>query len=224
VGAVVDHVGGPDTEGDEELVASNDNTTDDSGGALRLVHGDGDTEGTNTHTSDKTANGELSPVGSRRDFDDHADGAEEGRGGDCHSASKSVGELSNSEGADQGTGAEHRDDGTLAGDVEPVGNTVAADFGGVVCEFTETTLVIGHLEVTGNLTRSVAEHETSDGGDKTEEDGDEGDLLVITRKLIVAGVSGVGEGRRGLLELGGLVGLPLRTLEEGHVGLGVECI
>ena len=224
MGAVVDHVGGPDTEGDEELVASNDNTTDDSGGALRLVHGDGDTEGTNTHTSDKTANGELSPVGSRRDFDDHADGAEEGRGGDCHSASKSVGELSNSEGADQGTGAEHRDDGTLAGDVEPVGNTVAADFGGVVCEFTETTLVIGHLEVTGNLTRSVAEHETSDGGDKTEEDGDEGDLLVITRKLIVAGVSGVGEGRRGLLELGGLVGLPLRTLEEGHVGLGVECI
>jgi len=220
VGAVVDHVSGPDTEGDEELVASNDDTADDSGSALRLVHGDSDTESTNTHTGDETANGELSPVGSRGDFDDHANGTEEGGGGDRHSASKSVGELSNSEGADEGTGAEHRDDGTLAGDIEPVGNTVVANLGGVVGEFTKTTLVVGHLEVTGNLTRSVAEHETTDGGDKTKEDGDEGDLLVRARELIVARMSGVGQRRRGLLELGGLVGLPLRTLEEGHGCLG----
>jgi len=78
VGTEVDHVSGPDTESDEELVASNDDTTDDGGGALRLVHGNGDTEGANTHTSDQTANSELSPVVSRGNFDDHANGAEEG--------------------------------------------------------------------------------------------------------------------------------------------------
>lgn len=60
-------------------------------------------------------------------------------------------------------------------------------------------------------------HETTDTGNETEEDRNEGDLLVRGRELIVAGASSVGQRRRGLLQLGGLVGLTLPTLEERHV-------
>lgn len=60
-------------------------------------------------------------------------------------------------------------------------------------------------------------HVTTHTGNETKEDGDEGHLLLGRRELIVAGVRGVGQRRRGLLQLGGLVGLSLRTLEERHV-------
>ena len=59
-------------------------------------------------------------------------------------------------------------------------------------------------------------HETTHTGDQTKEDGNEGDLLAGARELVVAGMCGVGHGRRGLLELRSLAGLALGALEERH--------
>lgn len=42
VGSPVNNLGCPDAESDKELVARDDETSDDGGGALRLVHGDSD--------------------------------------------------------------------------------------------------------------------------------------------------------------------------------------
>jgi hypothetical protein len=42
VGAPVNHLSSPDTESDKELVARDDKTSNDGGGALGLVHGDSD--------------------------------------------------------------------------------------------------------------------------------------------------------------------------------------
>lgn len=154
VGAVVDHVGGPDTEGDEELVASNDHTTNDGGSALRLVHRDGDRESTNTHTSDETTDGRLSPAGLGGDFDDHANHAPEGREGNCQLATSGVRNFSNGERANEGTSTEKRDNGTLADSVESV---LSLRF----VPLAETACVIGHIEVTGNLTRGVTEPDDS---------------------------------------------------------------
>jgi hypothetical protein len=58
------------------------------------------------------------------------------------------------------------------------------------------------------LTRSITEHETTDGGNETHEDGHEGDLASRDRKLVVTG---------GGLDLTSGHGLGLSTLgEETH--------
>jgi hypothetical protein len=154
-------------------------------------------------------------VGGGGDLNDQTNGNPESGSGDSHSAAESVCELANNEGSDESTSAKHRNDGTLASGVENEVGGVAD--GRVVGVFTEATLVVGHLEVTRDLTRGVTEHETTNGGDETEEDSDKGDLLLGSREFIVAGVSSVGQRRRGLLELGSVVRIPLRTLEERHV-------
>lgn len=148
VGTVVDHVGSPDTEGNEELVASNDDTADDGGGALRLVHGDSDTERTDTDTSDETADSELSPVRGGRDLDDHTDHHAERRDRDGELASKGVRDLRDGERTDERSSAEHRNDSTLASGIERVALSVP---------FTESAGVVLHVEVSRDLTGGVAE-------------------------------------------------------------------
>ena len=62
VGTQVDEVGQEDTEGDEQLVATDHGTTDVTGGTLTLVHGDEQGAGTNTQTSGPTTHDHLDPV------------------------------------------------------------------------------------------------------------------------------------------------------------------
>lgn len=138
--AEVDHVRGPDTESNEELVASNKDTTDGARSGLSLVHGDDDGKSTNTDTIDETTGSELAPRGAGRDLDDDTDGSPEGEEGDTELASDDIGESTSDQGTDGGTTTEKSSDGTLAVGAEVVGTV------GVL--LTETSEVVGHLEVT----------------------------------------------------------------------------
>ena len=72
------------------------------------------------------------------------------------------------------------------------------------------------LNHTRDLTRSITEHETTDRGNKTHEDGHESDLASRGRKLMVVGSR---------LDLTSGHGLGLSTLgEETHGEDGLECL
>lgn len=140
VGAVVDHVRGPDTEGDKELVAGDENTTDDTRSGLSLVHGDDNGKSTNADTVDETASGELAPGSAGRDLDDDTDGGPEGKERDGVLAANDIGKSTSDKRTNSGTTTEEGSDCALA-----VG---AEDVGTIALELTEALKVVGHLEVT----------------------------------------------------------------------------
>jgi hypothetical protein len=92
--AVVDHVCGPDTECDEQLVRGDGGTTDALGDRLGLVHGDNSGESPDTETSSQAAHGKLNPDVFARDFDNHSSDVEEGGPGDCKTTTEGVSERS----------------------------------------------------------------------------------------------------------------------------------
>jgi hypothetical protein len=101
--AVVDHVGSPDTEGDQQLVRTDSRTTDALGNRLGLVHGDDGGQGSNTQTSSKAAHGELDPDTLASDLDDHTDDVEEGRTGDSETTTVGVGKGCRAQTSEKGT-------------------------------------------------------------------------------------------------------------------------
>lgn len=72
-GTPVDHLSSPDTKRDEELICRNEDTSNDGGRTLTLVHGNHDRKRSNSKTCNKSTDGELNPMRRRRDFDDGTD-------------------------------------------------------------------------------------------------------------------------------------------------------
>jgi hypothetical protein len=66
----VDDVRNEDTEGDHELVRSDDGTANFTGRSLRLEHGNTDTEVANTKTSDEATHHHVNPASHGSDLDD----------------------------------------------------------------------------------------------------------------------------------------------------------
>lgn len=120
LGTVVDHLSRPDTEGDEQLVRSNEDTTDDPWSRLRLVHWHDDGEGANTNTVNTTTNGELGPRVLRGDLDNCTNHGEESGDGDGETTTDDISHLSGNKGSDKGTSAEQRSNGTLPDSSEVV--------------------------------------------------------------------------------------------------------
>lgn len=143
VGREVDNLGEPDTESDEELVGGDNDTADDGGTGLGLVHGNDDGEGTDTDAVNEAADGELVPLGGGRDLDDDTNAGEEGKERDGHATAESVGELAGSESTDETADTQETDNGTLASGAEDVG---------AILGLTEALHEVFHQEETGNLT------------------------------------------------------------------------
>lgn len=76
------HVGEPNTKGDEQLVRSNDSSTNLLGNTLGLVHGNGGGESANSQSGDQSTNGKLCPNSFTGDLDDNTNNVEESRCGD----------------------------------------------------------------------------------------------------------------------------------------------
>jgi hypothetical protein len=140
VGSEVDHVRGPDTEGDEKLVAGNEDTTNDTGGGLSLVHRDDDGQGTDTDTVNEATGSELAPGAGGGDFDNDTDGSPESEERDTELATDDICESTGDKRTDSGTTTEKGSDGTLAVSAEVVGTI------GVL--LTETLKEVRHLPVT----------------------------------------------------------------------------
>lgn len=90
--AVVDHVCGPDTECDEQLVRGDSSTTDALGDRLGLVHGNDGGKSSDTETGSETTHGELDPDVLAGDFDNDTDDVEESRTGDSKTTTEGVSE------------------------------------------------------------------------------------------------------------------------------------
>lgn len=86
VGTPVNHLGAPDTKGDKELIAGDDETSNDGGSTLTLVHGDSDRQSADTKTCYKSTDRVLVPGVLRGDLDDGADAGPESRDGDSLAA------------------------------------------------------------------------------------------------------------------------------------------
>lgn len=197
------HVGGPDTESNEQLVRGDDCATNGGRDGLGLVHGNAGGERTDTEATDQSADSELRPDVIAGDLNDDTDDVEESPEGDGELAANLVGKRSGDEAAKQGTNAEKTDDGTVAGRTE-----VAIGVG-------KTADEIAHGHDTRDLTRFVTEHEATHGCNGTHDEGNRGSLpgasdgagpslKLALRELrlgaIARRVGGSGLGRRGLLE------------------------
>lgn len=211
VSAIVDHLSSPDTESDEELVARDENTTENGGRRLRLVHGDDDGQGTDTNTGDKTADSELGPFRGGSDLDDCSDAGEKGGRRDGDTATERIGNLASDERTQKGTSGEKGDNNTLAVGFKDIAVSVVV----VGKPATE----VGHIEETGDLTTvvhkqsatmyhgnrgtrerrnvpDVAKHEATYGGDDTEKDGTESDLLLSSEVDLILSLSPLRRGSR----------------------------
>lgn len=171
VGAEVDHVGDPDTEGDEELIHGHDHAADQGRGRLRLVHGYRNRKSTDAQTVDEAADSKLCPARAGRDLDDNSHAGEECRGRDCQPTSDHIAQLAGDQASEETPDGEKTDDGALPGG----GEEALA----VRAELTETLEEVVHEEEAGDLATDVAEHEAADRSDEAEEAGGEGDALLL---------------------------------------------
>lgn len=196
VGTQVDEVGQEDTEGDEQLVATDHGTTDVTGGTLTLVHGDEQGASTNTQTSGPTTHDHLDPFsGGGGDLDDQADHEDNTPEGDGPLAADLVGDGGSDESTDQGTnrqktGQETGADVTQVPFALSVLHTIAAE-------------IVGFLLETGDLTSVITEEETTHGDEDGHDEGPQGHAgnrgVNTAKRLLERLLAGVllGSDRRG---------------------------
>lgn len=196
VGTQVDQVGQEDTEGDEQLVATDHRTTHVTGGTLTLVHGDQQGASTNTQTSGPTTHDHLDPVArGGGDLDNQADHEDDTPDSDGPLTAHLVGDGGSDESTNQGTNGQKTGQQTGA-DVTQVPfalgilHTIAAE-------------IVGFLLKTGDLTSVITEKETTHGDEDGHDEGPQsnaGDGGVNTAKRLLerllAGVL-LGSDRRG---------------------------
>lgn len=147
VGTPVDHLSAPNTEGDHELVARNDDTSDDGRSRLGLVHGDSDGQRSDTDTSDETTDSMLVPSVLRSDFDDSTDTGPEGGSRDGHATTDGVAKVTGNQSTNQTSNREKTSDCSLSSSAEFV---VAVSVG-----FAKAGAVVVHEEVSRDLTTSI---------------------------------------------------------------------
>jgi len=170
VGTPVDHLSAPNTEGDHELVARDDDTSDDGRSRLRLVHGDSDGESANTDTSDETTDSMLIPSVLRCDFDDGTDTGPEGGSRDGHAATDGVAKVTGNQSTNQTSNREKTSDCSLSSSAEFV-STVSVGFA-------KAGAVVVHEEVSRNLTTSVSEEKAAKRCCQAHKASQEGDMAI----------------------------------------------
>ena len=163
--AVVDHVGSPDTEGDKQLVGGDSGTTNALRDRLRLVHGDNCGKSSDTETSDETTHGELNPNALGSNLNDHTGDVGESGTRDGQTTTVCVGKRGGAQATEQGADTEQTNDGTLTNGRE-------------LAVLAKPLQEIGHLEETRDLSRLVSEHETTNTGNGSEDNGDSRDATL----------------------------------------------
>lgn len=108
LGGVVDDGGQQKTDGDGQLVGTDDGTTDPLGGSLGLVHGDGSGEQTNTQTGEETTSHEEGDGGGGNLKDD-TDGEDDGVEDHGEATTEDVGHGGSEESTEEGTSREQGD-------------------------------------------------------------------------------------------------------------------
>lgn len=93
-GSIVDHVRGPDTQGNKQLVGGDRGAANALGNRLGLVHGNDSGKGTDTKTGSKATHGELNPDVLASDFDDNTNNVPESRARNCQTATEGIRERS----------------------------------------------------------------------------------------------------------------------------------
>lgn len=93
VGSPVDHFGTPDTEGNKELVARDDEASDNGRSTLGLVHGDGDRESTDSKTCNQSTNSVLVPSVFGSNLNNSSDTSRQGGNGDGHATTNGITEI-----------------------------------------------------------------------------------------------------------------------------------
>ncbi len=114
LGGVVDAGGNHETQGDGELIAGDDGTTNLAGSDLGHVQDDDGRDETDTETSDDTADGEESNGGGSQ-LESNTDGKDTAASDDGSPTSEPVGEVTGENGAEEGTGGEDGDDERVVG-------------------------------------------------------------------------------------------------------------
>lgn len=147
VGTPVDHFSTPDTKGNEELVARDNDTSDDGRGTLRLVHGYGDRKSTDSKTSNESANGVLVPGVLRGDLNDCTDTSPKSRYRDSGATTNGIAKVTSNKRTEQASNREKTGDCSLSRRAE----LVCA----VAVWYSESFAIVLHHEVTTNLSGTV---------------------------------------------------------------------
>jgi hypothetical protein len=168
VGTQVDTVGEEDTQGNEQLVATDHRTTDVTGGTFTLVHRHEQGAASDTKTSDPTADDHLVPVAIRggnlhnqSNVEDHTPKR------DRPFAAELVGHGSTDEGTDHSTDRQQTDNQTGPGGTERVF--------AVGTKLTISLQVVAHLLEAGDLTSVISEQKTTHGDKEGHHQGTRGD-------------------------------------------------
>lgn len=154
VSTQVDAVRQENTEGHEQLVATDHGTTDMTGGTFTLVHGHEQRAATDTETSDPTANDHLVPVtigrGNLNNQTDVEDNAPESNG---PFSAQHISDGGCNQRTDHGTDGQQADNETGAHGAECVRTFCV--------QFTIPLQVVAHFLEAGNLTRVISKQQTT---------------------------------------------------------------
>lgn len=172
LGAVVDARSEKETDGDAELIAGDQSTTNLSGADLRHVQNDDGRDETDTETSDETTGDNETETldSSLEDNTDEEDTAAQDDGG---SATNPVSEVTSDQSTEEGTGRENGGDEGLL----PVGKGVGGELGGIGGDRSALHEVDEglHAQDTGDVSGVITKVDTTKGGKGTHQVGLEGD-------------------------------------------------
>ena len=226
--SVVDHVRGPDTQGDEQLVRGDGGATNALGDRLGLVHGNDSGKGTNAKTGSEATHSELYPDVLASDLNDNTNNVPESRARDGQTATEGIRERSRTQASKECTDTEFMLDqldigGHQVSLREKTDNCSLAD-GREFSVFAKAGNEVVHGKETRDLTGFVAEHETTNTGNGSQDDCDS--RHTACRLLYSSvGVSPRGSLRRsgsiGYVFLSHLVGVLLKKSHDG-IAVGVS--
>jgi hypothetical protein len=175
LGGIVDAGGNHKTQGDGELITSDNGTTNLAGSDFWHVQDDDGRDETDTETSDDTADGEESNGGGSK-LQSNTNRKDTTAKNDGGSTSEPVREITSDNSAKEGTSRQDRDDERVVGRRQGEGVQFSGGgTGGGVWEFLELVDEILHSQNTTHVTGIVAEEETSKGSEDTHEVGLDGD-------------------------------------------------
>jgi len=115
LGGVHDTGGEEETDGNVELVARDDGTTDLAGSNLGHVENDDGRDESDTETGDKTSSNNQTQTRVGSDLENDTDGEDDAAGNDGQTTSKVVGQVTSDDGTEECTGGEDRDDERFVG-------------------------------------------------------------------------------------------------------------
>lgn len=154
---LVDARGEEKTNGNGELVAGDDGTTNGLGGDLRHVENDGGGNEADANTSDETASNKQID-GSGSDLENDTDGEDDTAGNNGGATTNPVGEGTSKESTEEGTGGEDGGDQRLLPGVVEVALVGIVGVGGA--RVAKLALEVVHTQHARDVSRVIAEEDT----------------------------------------------------------------